>query len=306
MGSTYRPCEKKRMELSACVDYRKLNATTRKDAYPIPRIDDTLDTLAGSQWFSTLDLISGYWQVELDSKDKEKTAFSSPDGLFEFNVMPFGLCNAPATFQRLMDMVLAGMNWKTCLIYLDDIIILGRDFPTHLQNMDQIFSCLRQAGLKLQPSKCRLCQRAVSFLGHIVSPAGIATDPEKTERIGNWPIPLSRKDVQQFLRLTNYYRRFIQNYAHVAKPLNRLTEKTATFQWTEECQQAFDFLKHKLTSTPILAHPDYSLPFTLDTDASDVGIGAVLSQTHPDGKKHVIAYHSRALTKSERRYSVTR
>ena len=171
--------KKKNGALRFCVDYRKLNATTRKDAYPIPRIDDTLDTLAGSQWFSTLDLISGYGQVELDSKDKEKTAFSSPDGLFEFNVMPFGLCNAPATFQRLMDMVLAGMNWKTCLVYLDDIIILGRDFPTHLQNMDQIFSCLRQAGLKLQPSKCRLCQQAVSFLGHIVSPTGIATDPEK-------------------------------------------------------------------------------------------------------------------------------
>ena len=118
-----------------CVDYRKLNAATRKDAYPIPRIDDTLDTLAGSQWFSTLDLISGYWQVKLDDNDRHKTAFSAPDGLFEFNVMPFGLCNAPATFQRLMDMVLAGMNWKTCLVYLDDIIILGKDFPTHLCNI---------------------------------------------------------------------------------------------------------------------------------------------------------------------------
>ena len=165
--------------------------------------------------------------------------------------------------------------------------------------MDQIFSFLRQAGLKLQPSKCRLCQQAVSFLGHIVFPAGIATDPEKNRANRQLSTPLSRKDVLQFLRLTNYYCRFIQNYAEVAKPLNRQTEKTATFQWMEECQQAFDLLKHKLTSTPILAHPDYSLPFTLDTDASDVGIRAVLSQTHPDGKEHEIAYHSWALTKSE-------
>ena len=136
-----------------------------------------LCTLAGSQWFSTLELISGYWQVKLDDNDRHKTAFSAPDGLFEFNVMPFGLCNAPATFQRLMDMVLAGMNRKTCLVYLDDIIILGKDFPTHLCNMGEIFACLRRAGLKLQPAKCRLCQQAVAYLGHIISPVGIATDP---------------------------------------------------------------------------------------------------------------------------------
>ena len=172
--------------------------------------------------------------------------------------------------------------------------------------MGEIFACLRRAGLKLQPAKCRLCQQAVAYLGHIVSPVGIATDPEKTERVTTWLAPVSKRDVQQFLGLTNYYRRFIQNYAHIAKPLNRLTEKTATFKWTEQCQQAFDLLKHKLTSAPVLAHPYYSLSFILDTDASDVGIGAVLSQRHPDGKEHVIAYHSRALTKSERRYSVTR
>ena len=230
--------------------------------------------------FSTLDLISSYWLVELDSKYKEKTSFCSPDVLFAFNVMPFGLCNAPVTFEGLMHMVLVGMNWKTCLVYLGNII-LGRDFPTH-QNMDQIFSCLRQVGLKLHPSKCRLCQQAVSFLRHKVSPAGIATAPEKkTEQMANWPTPLSRKDVKQFLGLTNYYCRFIKTYAHVALLLKHLTEKIATFKWTE-CQWAF-VLKHKLTSTPILAHPNYFLPFTLDTNTSDVGIGAVLSQTHPYG-----------------------
>ena len=163
-----------------CVDYCKLNAVKRKDAYPLPGIDYTLDTLAGSKLFSTLDLISGYWQVEMSQENQKKTAFCTPDGLFEFKVMPFVLCNAPATFQHLMDMVLAGLQWTNCLVYLDDVIILGKTFEEHLRNLKEVFQRLREAGLRLKPSKCNLCLEEVEFIGHIVSAKGVCTDPKKT------------------------------------------------------------------------------------------------------------------------------
>ena len=214
-----------------CVDYRKVNDLTRKDAYPLPRVDDTLDTLSGSKWFSTLDLISGYWQVEVAEEDREKTAFCTPDGLFEFKVMPFGLCNAPATFQRLMDMVLGGLQWTNCLVYLDDVIVVGRTFREHLQNLRSVFSRLSTAGLKLQPKKCHLCSPQVEFLGHVVSAEGVSTDPKKIEKVANWPVPTSKREVQQFLGLANYYRRFMEDFARIAKPLHRLTEKTVDFAW---------------------------------------------------------------------------
>ena len=163
-----------------CVDFRKLNSITRRDAYPLPRIDDTLATMSGSKWFSTLDLISGYWQVEVAPVDQEKTAFCTTEGLFEFTVMPFGLCNAPATFQRLMDLVLCGLQWSECLVYLDDVIVLGRTFEEHLDALQSVFQRLRQAGLKLKPTKCTFFQKRVTYLGHVISEEGIATDPEKT------------------------------------------------------------------------------------------------------------------------------
>ena len=270
-----------------CVDYRKLNSITRRDAYPLPRIDDTLSTMAGSKWFSTLDLISGYWQVEMSPEDQEKTAFCTPEGLFEFTVIPFGLCNAPATFQRLMDLVLSGLQWTECLVYLDDVIILGRDFEDHLRSLKLVFQRLRESGLKLKPAKCSLFQEKVSYLGHVISADGIATDPDKSNQVARWPVPTSAKEVQKFLGLANYYRRFVKGFVSIAKPLHKLTEKNSVFKWTEECQEAFIELRHRLTSTPVLAHPDFSKPFTLDTDASNTGIGAVLSQEGEDGVEHV-------------------
>ena len=296
---------KKDGSMRYCVDYRQLNSVTRKDAYPIPRIDETLDTLAGSCIFTTLDLLSGYWQVEVQPEDREKTAVCTPDGLFEFNVMPFGLCNAPATFQRLMDCVLAGLHWQSCLVYLDDVIILGRSFSEHLHNLRDVFDRFREAGLKLKPSKCTFGQKEVAFLGHIVSDKGVATDPAKVAAITNWPTPRNRKEVQQFLGLGNYYRRFIKDFATIAKPLHRLTETGREFLWTESCEEAFRKLQGKLASTPILAFPDFAQTFVLDTDASNEGIGAVLSQVE-DGKEIVIAYASRVLTKAERAYCITR
>eukprot|EP00731_Ephydatia_muelleri_P003644 Em0001g3644a len=261
-----------------CVDYRKVNKVTRKDAYPLPRVDDTLDTLVGSKFFTTLDLASGYWQVEVAPEDQPKTAFTTPEGLYQFKVMPFGLCNAPATFQRLMDRVLSGLKWSSCLVYFDDLIVVGTTFQEHLHHLTSVFTRLRGAGLKLKPKKCTLCRQQVTFLGHIVSTDGVATDPSKTEAVSKWPIPQNRKEVQQFLGLANYYRRFVKDFALISKPLQRLTEKNAPFEWTIGCQNAFDELRKRLVSSPVLAYPDYERRFILDTDASDVGIGAVLSQ----------------------------
>ena len=251
-----------------CVDYRKVNEVTRKDAYPLLRINDTLETLSDSKIFSTLDLASGYWQVVLTENDRQKTAFCTTEGLYEFKVMPFGLCNAPATFQRLMDIVLTGLQWTSCLVYLDDIIVLGRTFTEHLSNLGSVFSRIRDAGLKIKPEKCSFLKEKVKYLGHIVSKEGIAADPEKTATVKTWPTPTRTKEVQQFLGLANYYRRFIKDFAQIAKPLHKLMERTSSFLWTTECQKSFEILRHLLSSPPILSYPDFTKPFILDTDAS--------------------------------------
>ncbi len=221
------------------VDYRKVNEVTRKDAYPLPRIDDTLDALRGSRYFSTLDLYSGYWQVKMDPKDIDKTAFVTKQGLFRFTVMPFGLCNAQATFERLMELVLSDLNWKICLIYLDDVIVYGGDFYNALDRIKQVWQRIREANLKLKPSKCCLMRDRVPFLGHSVSREGVEVDPMKTAAVQDWPTPRTIKDVRAFLGLASYYRRYIPNFASVATPLTGLTKKDAKLVWDDNCEQAF-------------------------------------------------------------------
>lgn len=288
-----------------CVDYRKLNNVTYKDSYPLPKIDESLDALRGSKWFSTLDLQSGYFQVEMDPQDAEKTAFTTTCGLFQFKVLSFGLCNAPATFERMMESVLSGLHWETCLLYIDDVIVFGDSFDQHLQRVADVLDRLGKVGLKVSPTKCQLFKKQVSFLGHTVSEEGISTDPNKISAVEHWSAPKNLHDLRSFLGLCSYYRRFVEGFATIAKPLHRLTEKSRSFLWTQECQESFEKLKQALITAPILCYPTTRENFVLDTDASGVGIGAVLSQQH-DGVERVVAYFSKTLTKHERNYCITR
>ena len=208
-----------------CVNYRGLNRVTIKDAYPVPRIDETLDALTGAEWFSTLDLASGYWQVALDEDAARKSAFVVRNGLYQWRCMPFGLCNAPATFERLMDRVMAGLQWDILLIYLDDVIVFGKTVEEEIKRLRVVLSRLREAGLKLKPSKCFLFQKQVNYLGHIVSSKGVATDPEKVRAVAEWPTPKCVKEVRSFVGLASYYRRFVCGFAEVASPLHALTGK---------------------------------------------------------------------------------
>ena len=289
-----------------CVDYRFVNGLTKKDAYPLPNITDCMDALRGATWFCTLDMASGYWQVEVDERDREKTAFATRKGLYEFRVMPFGLTNAPATFERLMEKVLRSLQWELCLVYLDDIILVGETFERALDNLETVFERLRAAGLKLKPKKCTLMKKKVAFLGHVVDGEGIHCDPTKIEAVRDWGTPSTVSEIRSFLGLASYYRRFVPKFSTVASPLTDLIKKDQKFEWTERCEEAFQLLKKKLIEAPVLVYPsrdDQDL-FILDTDASNTGIGAVLSQVQ-DAQEKVISYASKTLSPSQRRYCVT-
>ena len=288
-----------------CVDYRRLNEVTRKDSYPLPRIDDALDYIGGSSWFSSLDLRSGYWQVELAPEARPKTAFTIGQGLWQFCVMPFGLCNAPATFERMMERVLASIPRSRCVVYLDDLLVHARDFGGALANLREVLGAIRRAGLRLNPAKCSLLARETLFLGHVVNAHGVATNPAKAAAVRDWPTPTNAGELRSFLGLAGYYRRFVQDFATVASPLHRLTEAGRPYVWDDACATAFAQLQAVLTEAPVLAYPDAGRPFVLDTDASNVGVGAVLSQGVGEGERPV-AYFSRTLSRAERNYCVTR
>ena len=290
-----------------CVDYRKLNLVTKKDAFPLPRIEDSLASLTQSAWYSTLDLASGYWQVQVAEADREKTAFTTPFGLFEWDRMPFGLCNAPATFQRLMQRCLGGQLMESVLVYLDDVIVYSPDFDSHLRHLEEVFRAMEKYGLKLQPNKCHLLRREVNFLGHVVSAAGVSVDPGKVSAVKDWKAPRTVRQVRSFLGFVGYYRRFIKDFSKIAKPLNQLLVGTGrnrgrgspNVDWDANCESAFQTLKQELLQAPILAYADFAKPFLLYTDASNLGLGAVLAQRQ-DGVERVIAYASRSLHPAER------
>ena len=219
-----------------CVNYRRLNALMTKDAYPLPQIDDSLRLLGNQQWFSTMDLASGYWQVGMSPDAKRKASFVMNEGLFQFQVMPFGLCNVPATFERLMDRVLCGIRWSRCLVYLDDVISFGATITEALVRLEEVLSRLSNFGLQLKAKKCTFMQTEVVFLGHIVGRTGLACDPAKLSAVRNWHAPDKVKGVRQFVGFVGYYRRFVKDFADLAEPLVALTRKGAPLVWTDRQQ----------------------------------------------------------------------
>ena len=287
-----------------CVDYRSLNKLTLKDAYPIPNLEDTLYNLYDMHYFSSLDLMRGYYQVPMASESKPLTSFVTSSGQWQFCRMPFGLCNAPATFQRLMNTILSRFPVDRVMVYLDDVLVIGKTFDDHLDTLDQVLDCLSTHGLKVNPRKCQLFQESVKFLGHMVSSSGLSPLHDNIEAITNFSVPRTIKAVQRFLGMINFYRRFIPNCSVIAKPLTSLLN-SRKLAWTEECQLAFEELKSLLVSPPILSFPDFqsSEPLSLYTDASQYGAGAYLAQKQ-DGVERVIAFLSTTFNQAEVQYSV--
>ena len=296
--------KKKDNSLRICVDYRKLNAETEIDAYPMPRIDDILDQIGQAKYLSTLDLARGYWQVPVANEDRHKTAFTTPFGLYQFTVMPFGLSGAPATFQRLMDHMTEGIH-HFAHAYLDDLVIFSSTWEEHLEHLSIVLARLQEAGLSVKPSKCQFAVSECVYLGHVVGGGRVLPVKDKLEAIGSFPVPEDKKQLRSFLGLAGYYRRFIPDFATVAAPLTDLTKssKPQRVDWTRKCGEAFEKLKAALSSSPVLWSPDFTRPFVLQTDASDVGVGAVLSQCDNEGLDHPICYFSRKLLPRECNYS---
>ena len=303
---------KKDGRLRFCIDLRRLNNRTVKDAYSLPRIESILDSLGGAQIFTTLDLKAGYWQVEMAEECKAYTAFTcGPLGFYECDTMPFGATNAPATFQRLMHDCLGDLNMNWCIVYLDDIIVFSDTKEEHIKRLEAVFQKLMAAGLKLKPTKCFFFRNEIEYLGHVVSGKGISTNPKKIEAVTKWPTPKTVYDVRSFLGFVGYYRRFIKNFSKITKPIREVitglenqskrAAKKTYIEWTDAAESAFEALKTMCVSTPILAYPNYQLPFILHTDSSTDGLGAVLYQKQ-DGKQRVIAYASRSVSKAESNY----
>uniref|UniRef100_A0A8C6PSX4 Gypsy retrotransposon integrase-like protein 1 n=3 Tax=Nothobranchius TaxID=28779 RepID=A0A8C6PSX4_NOTFU len=314
---------KKNGEVRLCIDYRKLNLQTIRDAYALPNLEESFSALAGSQWFSVMDLKSGYYQIEMCEKDKPKTAFVCPFGFYEFNRMPQGITNAPSTFQRVMEKCMKDINLKEVLVFLDDLIVFSNSLEEHETRLSHVLERLREYGLKLSPDKCRFFQTSVRYLGHIVSRDGIKTDPDKVEALKTWPKPQTLKELQSFLGFTGYYRRFVKDYSNIVKPLTSLTAgyppKRKNFKtppcrskylnpkepfgnrWSQDCEKSFQTIIEKLTTSPVLGYADAKLPYLVHTDASTTGLGAALYQVQ-NGVTQVIAYASRGLSSSETRY----
>lgn len=288
-----------------CIDYRALNAVTQKDAYPLPYVSAILDRLSGAKYLSSLDIKSAYHQVGMKQTCREYTAFTVPGrGLYQFKRMPFGLTNAPATWQRLVDTVLGADLEPYVFVYLDDVIVVTPDFNTHIEILTKVLDRLIAAGLTIGREKCNFCRQSLRYLGYIVDARGLHVDPEKVSAILNLDSPKTAKEIRRFVGMAGWYRRFIPSFSELISPLNKLTHTNTRFVWTSECENSFQKIKQLLTSAPILTRPDFSKPFSLQTDASAHGIGAVLTQKFEDGEK-VICFLSRSLTKLEQKYTTT-
>ena len=296
--------KKKTGEIRFALDYRKLNELTKKDVFPISNLGDCLDALEGNNFFSKLDANSAYWQVPLEEESKPKTAFRTRSGLYQFRVLAFGLCNAPATYSRVMELVLSGLQWDVVLSFLDDLCVLGKTEEEHLENLRKVFERFKEYGLKFKPQKCSLFQTSVEFLGRYISQNGVTLTDHSLSTIRDWPVPKNLVQVQSFLGLANYHREFIPNLAELAEPLYAITKKDS-FMWHDSHQQAFERLKEALLSPAVLVVPNKTDPFILAVDASHTCIGAELLQVQ-EGKERVVAYGSFALVGPQLNYCVTR
>jgi len=291
-----------------CVDYRRLNERTVKDVYPIPRINDCLDSLGDATVFSTLDCNSGYWQIPVAAEDRDKTTFTSHTGLLRFLRLPFGLVNAPASFQRALDIILSGFRWQTCPVYLDDVIVCSRTVDDHIRHPREVLLLMEKAGVSLKPSKCHLFQQEVEYLGHVVRPGQLLVNQKDIKSLAQSLPPHNQTDLKSFLGMCNVYRRFIKDYAHIAKPLTKLTSKKLPHvlpPLDAAHLAAFEYLKERLTSTPILALFRREGLFILDTDACAVQVGCTLLQQQQDKSILSVDYYSRSLIPAEKKYSTT-
>jgi hypothetical protein len=285
------------------VDFRALNTITRVDAYPLPVFEETMSTLHGSKYFTTLDAYSGYWQIRV-AEYKPKTAFSTPGCHFQFTRLPYGLAAGPACFQRLMDVVLKELRGTECWTHMDDVILFSKTIEEHAQRLEHVLQKFEMANLQLQPSKCVFAQSQFQYLGYTVSEEGLTASPDKTSAIRHYTAPKSMKDVRSFLGLASFYRRLVPNFAYMAKPLTELIKKDVAFIWGERQQKAFEKLKEVLCSDTVLAYPDFSKQFVLTTDASKIAVAAILSQVQ-NGVERSISYGSRQLNQTERNYSAS-
>ncbi|CAK1600321.1 unnamed protein product [Parnassius mnemosyne] len=293
-------------DLRLCLDCRKLNAVSKPDAYPLPYISSILDQLRDAKYLTSIDLSAAYWQIPYDSEQSaDKTAFTVPRrGLFRFNVMSFGLVSASSTMQRLMDRLFGPEFNNKVFCFQDDIIIISSTFSEHVQLLHKVYAKLRDANLTINMDKSIFCRRELKYLGYVVDKHGLRTDPGKVDIILNYPTPTSAKEVKRFLGMAGWYRRFINNFSKISKPLNKLTNKNVRFEWTTEADESFNHLKTALVSAPILKCPNFDLPFYIHCDASSVAVGGVLTQTY-DGVEHPIAYCSRSLAKNEINFSTS-
>ncbi|KAG2190801.1 hypothetical protein INT47_010410, partial [Mucor saturninus] len=298
--------KKKDGAMRMCIDYRALNKLTVRNNHPLPRIDECLERLRGSAHFTSLDLKSGYHQVRIQPSDVPKTAFNTRYGQYEFLVLPFGLTNAPPTFQSLMNRVLGDCLDDFALVYLDDILIFSKTESDHKQHVRHVLKLLQEAKLVANLKKCEFNKKELIFVGFQISAQGILPAPHKVKAVKDWPVPTNVQEVRQFCGLAQHYRRFIPGYASMASPLTDLTKGTGakrrSIVWTKECQDSFELIKEKLISPPVLQAPDVHRPYKIETDASDFGVGAVLLQEGDDGSWHPLAFESKKFSRAERSY----
>lgn len=305
-ASAYVLVRKKNGTWRFCVDYRRVNEVTKKNVYPLSRLDDCLDFMSGKNYFTLFDFASGYWQIPMEQSSKEVTAFRTHEGHWQFNCMPFGLCNSGASFQKLVDNVFSGLKGVDLMVYIDDTCIASKTWSEHVDAIDRVLQCVRDAGLVIQPAKCTIGAGTITFLGHVISSKGIHPDPENVKAITAMPTPTNANDVQRFNGMVSYYRRLIPNLAMMTEPLSVLTRKGVDWYWKEEQQKAFDNIKNILTSDLCVTCYDHTKETRLKTDACSTGIGGILQQKSKGGNWMIVACCSRHLNTHERNWPITR